>query len=98
MATDEGERPRSKVHDLLDNKGTPLNKQSFTWRDLAGKLDDDALTRVRVILMTRVESKALRLKHFSSRFHKKLQLPPSLRMSQILAQPRAIALACWKTL
>jgi hypothetical protein len=40
---------------LLDQKGTPLDRQVFTWRELAGapysKLDDDAFTRVRVILM-----------------------------------------------
>lgn len=69
----------SKIDNLLDNKGTPLDKQSFTWRDLASKpiskLDDDAFTRVRMILMNGVESDALRLKHFGARFHKKLQLP-----------------------
>jgi rubrerythrin len=69
----------SKIDSLLDNKGTPLDKQTFTWRELAGKpiskLDDDAFTRVRVILMSGVESDALRLKHFGARFHKELQLP-----------------------
>lgn len=69
----------SKIDNLLDNKGTPLDKQTFTWRELAGKpiskLDDDAFTRVRVILMNGVESDALRLKHFGARFNKALQLP-----------------------
>lgn len=69
----------SKIDNLLQNKGIPLEKQTFTWRELAGKpiskLDDDAFTRVRVILMNGVESDALRLKHFGSRFHKELQLP-----------------------
>src|SRR5690606_22393931 len=41
--------------DLLKDRGTPLEKQKFTWKDLTqtmySKLDDDAFTRVRVILM-----------------------------------------------
>ena len=69
----------SMIDTLLDNKGTPLEKQTFTWRELASrpisKLDDDAFTRVRVILMNGVESDALRLKHFGARFNKALQLP-----------------------
>jgi len=32
---------------IFDNKGTPLEKQKFTWKEMAGKpiskLDDDAL-------------------------------------------------------
>ncbi|XYQ82160.1 hypothetical protein ACTAB8_15140 [Pseudomonas syringae] len=67
------------LSNLLDNKGTPLDKQHFTWKEMAGKpiskLDDDAFTRVRVILMNGVESDALRLKHFGSRFHKALRDP-----------------------
>ena len=39
----------------LKEKGVPLDAQKFTWRELAGptysKLNDDAFTRVRVILM-----------------------------------------------
>ncbi len=65
--------------DLLLNKGVPLHKQQFTWKELAGKpiskLDDDAFTRVRVILMNGLELDALRLKHFLARFNKELQLP-----------------------
>lgn len=68
-----------KIDNLLDNKGVPLEKQTFTWRELAGKpiskLDDDAFTRVRVILMNGVEADTLRLKHFGNRFHKALRLP-----------------------
>ncbi|WP_122678370.1 hypothetical protein [Pseudomonas viridiflava] len=67
------------LSNLLDNKGTPLDKQHFPWKEMAGKpiskLDDDAFTRVRVILMNGVESDALRLKHFGSRFHKALRDP-----------------------
>lgn len=53
----------SKIDNMLDNKGTPLDKRSFSWRELAGKpigkLDDDAFTRIRVISMNGVESDAL---------------------------------------
>ncbi|WP_122672098.1 hypothetical protein [Pseudomonas viridiflava] len=67
------------LSNLLDNQGTPLDKQHFTWKEMAGKpiskLDDDAFTRVRVILMNGVESDALRLKHFGSRFNKALRDP-----------------------
>ncbi|WNW13431.1 hypothetical protein RRX38_20480 [Pseudomonas sp. DTU_2021_1001937_2_SI_NGA_ILE_001] len=67
------------IDNLLDNKGVPLEKQSFTWRELAGKpiskLDDDAFTRVRVILMNGVEADTLRLKHIGARLNKELRLP-----------------------
>lgn len=50
---------------LLKDAGTPLERQRFTWKELAqkpiSKLDDDAFTRVRVILMNGVELDALRL-------------------------------------
>jgi len=56
---------------LFDSKGAALDQQRFTWRDMVGKpiskLDDDAFTRVRVILMNGVEQEAQRFQHFSSR-------------------------------
>jgi hypothetical protein len=56
---------------LFDSKGAALEQQRFTWRDMVGKpiskLDDDAFTRVRVILMNGVEQEAQRFQHFSSR-------------------------------
>jgi hypothetical protein len=56
---------------LFDSKGTALDQQRFTWRDMVGKpiskLDDDAFTRVRVILMNGVEQESQRFQHFSSR-------------------------------
>lgn len=65
--------------DLLKEKGTPLDKQRFTWRDLVqvptSKLDDDAFTRVRVILMNGIESEAVRFQHSCARTNKDLQLP-----------------------
>ena len=40
---------------LLKDRGTPLAKQVFTWKELVpktlSKLDDDAFTRVRIILL-----------------------------------------------
>ena len=57
--------------DIFSEKGTPLAKQQFTWRDLVqaptSKLDDDAFTRVRIILMNGLESDALRFSHGMSR-------------------------------
>ena len=50
--------------DIFKEKGTPLDKQVFTWRDLVqaptSKLDDDAFTRVRIILMNGLEANAIR--------------------------------------
>lgn len=52
---------------LLDSKGTPLDQQRFTWKELVqkpiSKLDDDAFTRVRVILMNGLENGSHRFKH-----------------------------------
>jgi len=64
---------------LLDNKGVPLERQKFTWRDLVqkpiSKLDDDAYTRVRIILMNGIELEAHRFSHSAARMNKALQLP-----------------------
>ena len=53
--------------DLMKEKGIPLDQQSFDWRDLVktptSKLDDDAFTRVRIILMNGIESEGLRFQH-----------------------------------
>lgn len=57
--------------DLLKEKGTPLEKQVFTWREVAphpfSKLDDDAFTRVRVILMNGIEAASIRFSHGAAR-------------------------------
>lgn len=67
------------ITNLLDAKGTPLDKQSFTWKEMTGnpisKLDDDAFTRVRIILMNGIELDALRLKHIVARFNAELRVP-----------------------
>jgi hypothetical protein len=64
---------------LLQNRGVPLERQRFTWRDLVqkpiSKLDDDAYTRVRIILMNGIEHEALRFSHACARMNRALQLP-----------------------
>lgn len=63
---------------LLKDRGTPIDAQRFTWRELVqapySKLDDDAFTRVRVILMNGIESEALRFGHACARMNRELQL------------------------
>ncbi|MBF6615940.1 MAG: hypothetical protein ITG07_04350 [Candidimonas sp.] len=67
------------INNLWDNAGTPLEKQHFTWRDMVqhpiSKLDDDAFTRVRIILLNGLEMDALRLKHIAARFNDELRVP-----------------------
>jgi hypothetical protein len=64
--------------DLIKDRGTPLDQQRFTWKDLVqapySKLDDDAFTRVRVILMNGIESEAVRFSHACARMNRELQL------------------------
>jgi hypothetical protein len=62
----------------MKDKGTPLDRQRFSWRELVqpptSKLDDDAFTRVRIILMNGIESEALRFQHACARMNKDFQL------------------------
>jgi rubrerythrin len=64
---------------ILEQRGTPLERQRFTWRELVqkpiSKLDDDAFTRVRVILMNGIENEAMRFQHFGARINDSLRLP-----------------------
>lgn len=57
--------------DVLKEKGTPLERQRFDWREMVqapySKLDDDAFTRVRVILMNGIEAEAIRFSHAAAR-------------------------------
>lgn len=57
--------------DLFKERGVPLDQQRFTWRDLVrepiSKLDNDAFTRVRVILMNGIQSESLRFLHAFAR-------------------------------
>jgi rubrerythrin len=68
--------------DLFKEKGVPLDRQVFTWKDLVqrpySKLDDDAFTRVRVILMNGIESDAVRFKHILARLNRELREPLAL--------------------
>jgi hypothetical protein len=64
---------------IFREKGAPLHKQRFTWRDLVqkpiSKLDDDTYTRIRIILMNGIEEEALRFSHACARMNRELQLP-----------------------
>ncbi len=59
--------------DLLRDKGTPLARQRLSWQDMVGKpiskLDDDAFTRVRIILMNGLELDSLRTKQVALRMN-----------------------------
>jgi hypothetical protein len=63
--------------DLRKDKGVPLDRQRFTWRELVqppiSKLDDDAFTRVRIILMNGIEVEAIRFSHACARMNSALQ-------------------------
>lgn len=53
--------------ELFKEKGIPLEKQEFDWHDLVrtpiSKLNDDAFTRVRIILMNGIENEAWNFQH-----------------------------------
>jgi hypothetical protein len=64
---------------LFNDHGVALDRQRFTWKELVqkpiSKLDDDAFTRIRVILMNGVELDALRLKQVALRLNRELREP-----------------------
>lgn len=64
---------------LFTEKGTPLDRQTFTWKDLVrkpiSKMNVDAFTRVRIILMNGIESETIRFSHACARMNKALQAP-----------------------
>jgi hypothetical protein len=64
--------------DLLKDHGIPIEQQKFTWTEMVqvpySKLDDDAFTRVRAILMNGIESEALRFSHACGRMNRELQV------------------------
>ncbi|MFS8070581.1 MAG: hypothetical protein ACMG6S_29805, partial [Byssovorax sp.] len=72
--------------DIMKERGIPLDRQQFNWRDLVrtplSKLDDDAFTRVRVILMNGIELEAVRFQHSFARMNGDLR--------RILAQIRRV--------
>lgn len=65
--------------DFMKERGTPLDKQAFDWRDMVrvpiSKLNDDAFTRVRIVLMNGIEQEANRFQHAAARMSKALRLP-----------------------
>lgn len=62
---------------LYDDRGTPLARQTFTWKELVqqpiSKLDDDAFSRVRIILMNGIEQQANRFQHHCALFNADLR-------------------------
>lgn len=80
--------------DLLKDKGAPLDRQRFTWRELVGKpiskLDDDAFTRIRVILMNGIELDALRIKQVMLRMNRDARVPLAQMMRVEQHQSTAI--------
>lgn len=64
---------------LLTDTGVPPSAQRFTWKELVqnpiSKLDDDAFTRVRTILMNGVELDSLRMKQVALRMNGRLRQP-----------------------
>jgi rubrerythrin len=64
---------------LLKDRGTPIEQQRFTWREISpptiSKLDCDAWTRVRIILMNGIESNSARFSHAAARLYGGLQEP-----------------------
>src|SRR5690606_20368059 len=65
--------------DLFKERGTRLDQQHLDWQDLSpmpiSKLDDDAFTRVRIILMNGIEQQRGRLMHHLAQFHGPLRVP-----------------------
>jgi hypothetical protein len=63
--------------DLLRDRGVPLEHQRFSWTEMVqppiSKLDANAFTRVRVILMNGIESEANRFSHALARLYPRLQ-------------------------
>jgi hypothetical protein len=65
--------------DIKNEKGVPLDRQEeFTWKDLVrepiSKLNDDAFTRLRIILMNGVEMEANRFQHNFARMNGDLRV------------------------
>lgn len=63
--------------DLLSAKGCPVNRQRFTWKDLVqkpvSKLNGDAFTRLRILVMSGVEFESVLLLHHLSRSNRELR-------------------------
>ena len=64
---------------LLQDKGIALARQRMSWKDMVGKpiskLDDDAFSRVRIILMNGLELDSLRTKQVAIRCNMEARVP-----------------------
>lgn len=73
---------------LLQDKGVPLARQGMSWKEMVGKpiskLDDDAFSRVRIILMNGIELDSLRTKQVALRCNAdaRVQLAQLMRVEQ----------------
>ena len=76
---------------LLSTRGCTLDQQRMSWKDLVqntiSKLDDDAYTRIRVILMNGLELDALRLQQILLRMNRdqRTQIAQLMRIEQYQA-------------
>lgn len=69
---------------LFQDRGVALEHQRMSWKDMVGKpiskLDDDAFTRVRIILMNGVELDSLRTKQVALR----MNAPARVALAQLM--------------
>ena len=89
-------KKNSMALNLLKDKGVSIDQQKFTWKDLVqkpiSKLNDDAFTRVRIILMNGIESEAVCFGHSCARMNKELQLPlAKIRRGALVEEERHLA-------
>jgi rubrerythrin len=79
---------------LYDSKGCALADQRFTWRDMVqapiSKLDDDAFSRVRIILLNGIETEAGRFSHSCARMNAELR--PALATVRRIEQHQATSI------
>lgn len=65
--------------DIMNLKGWPLEKQLMTWKEMVkepiSKLNDDAFTRIRIILMNGIEMEAIHFSRSCARMNKEFALP-----------------------
>src|SRR3954469_13288918 len=73
------ERTRMAFNLFNAGMGCSLDRQRFNWKDLVqkpiSKLDDDAFTRIRVIVMFGIEQDSLRAKQMAIRSHAAARVP-----------------------
>jgi len=64
---------------IYEHRGRPIDKQFLTWKEIVqvpiSKLDDDAFTRVRIILMNGIELESIQFSRACARMNRNLQLP-----------------------